>query len=32
VPGMFSVVVTIICRDDVMFSADASIGLPPVTF
>jgi hypothetical protein len=29
VPGMFSVVVTIMCRDDVMLSADACIALPP---
>jgi hypothetical protein len=31
VPGMFSVVVTIMGREEVMFSADACIGLPPVT-
>src|ERR1035438_546308 len=31
VPGMFSVVVTIMGREDVMLPADACIGLPPVT-
>jgi hypothetical protein len=29
VPGMFSVVVTIMRREEVMFSVDACIALPP---